>query len=333
MKRTASFAVMPDGAVELTAEQGLLRHFAAEYGAPDATRPVRVALSISNRLPDGAVVDLRGGHKTVNWSVSLGHADADPLRAILALRGRPRWFGVSLLQGFIVEPLISLACAVGGRVLLPAAAIAEEGGALLIIGRSRSGKSSVCARALALGRQVLGDDQVLVDPRGVVAPFPRRIRVYDDLIDTSPMVVRALPPRARLGLRLRRVVRVATRGFVAPSLALPRSAFGRALPAVEMPVHRIVMVRRSASARELSMEPMAPDDLRSEAMRIVREQRRGLSGVRREDWLTLLRSVEERETAMLDTALRRAPVYRVTVPEALGAPSAVEALAQALDIR
>ena len=93
------------------------------------------------------------------------------------------------------------------------------------------------------------------------------------------------------------------------------------------------MVRRSAIAREISMEPMAPDDLRSEAMRILREQRRGLSGVRREDWLTLLQSVEQRETAMLEAALRGAPAYRVTVPEALGAPSAVEALAQALDIR
>jgi hypothetical protein len=323
---------MQNGAVELTAEEGLLRHFRAEYGLPDTTRPVRVAISIDDRLPAGAVIDLHGGHKTVTWSVSLGRVGADPLRATLALGGRPRWFGVSLVQGFIIEPLIGLACAVGGQVLLPAAAIAEKGGALLIIGRSRSGKSSVSARALALGRQVLGDDQVLVDPGGVIGPFPRRMRVYDDLMETSPMVVRALPPRARLGLRLRRVVRIATRGFVAPSLALPRSAFGGARAAVAMPVHRIVVVRRSATAHELSMEPMAPEDVRSEAMDILREQRRGLSRLERDDWLTLLRSVAEREAAMLDAALRGAPAYRATVPEAWGAPWAVEALAQALDI-
>ena len=323
---------MRDGALALTAAPDLLRHFRAEYGAPDATSPVRVAISIGARLPDGAAVDLHGGHKTVRWSVSLGQGDADPLRAILALRGSPRWFGVSLVQGFLVEPLISLAAAFRGQVLLPAAAIAEEGGALLLIGRSRSGKSSVSARALALGRQVLGDDQVLIDPGGDVSPFPRRMRVYDDLLKTSPMAARALPPRTRLGLRLRRAVRVATRGFVAPSLALPRSAFGGGPAATAAPLHRIVVVRRSASAQELSMEGLAHEDVLSEAIEILGEQRRALSRLQRDDWLTIMRSAAEREAAMLDSALRRAPAYRVTVPEAWGAPSAVDALARALDI-
>lgn len=324
---------MPRGAVELTAEEGLLRHFRAEYGIPDASRPVRVAVSILDRLPDGAVSDLHGRHKTVSWSVSLGQADTDPLCATLALKGRPRWFGVSLVQGFIIEPLISLVSALDGQVLLPAAGIAEEGGALLIIGRSRSGKSSVSARALALGRQVLGDDQVLVDPGGVIGAFPRRMRVYDDLMVTSPMAVRSLPQRIRLGLQLRRVFRIATRGFAAPSFALPHSAFGGAPATAAMPVHRIVVVYRSASAQELSMEPIASEDVRSEAMEILSEQRARLDRLQRDDWRTLLRSVEERESALLDAALRRAPTYRVIVPESWGAPAAVEALARALDIR
>ena len=324
---------MANGAVELTAEAGVLRHFGAEYGAPDATQPVRVAISIGDRLPEGAVVDLTGGHKTVNWSVSLDQADSDPMHAMLAIRGRPRWFGLSLVQGFIVEPIISLACVAGGQVLLPAAAIAEDGGALLVIGRSRSGKSSVSARALALGRQVLGDDQVLVDARGVIGPFPRRLRVYDDLMDTSPMAVRALPPRVRFDLRVRRTVRIATRGFVAPSLALAHDAFGSIAKAGEIPLHRTVVVQRSAAARELTMDPIPLDIVLDEAVDILVEQRRGLSQIRRDDWLTMLRSVADREAGLLDTALRGAPAYRVTVPEAWGARLAVEKLAEALDIR
>jgi len=332
LRRSARFALVPGGAVELTAKEGMLRHFRDEYGAPDATQPVRLAISIDDRLPDGAVIDLRGRHKTVSWSVSLGPADGRPLRAMVALHGRPRWFGVSLVQGFIVEPLISLACAIGGQVLLPAAAIAEKGGALLIMGRSRSGKSSVSARALALGRQVLGDDQVLVDPAGVIVPFPRRIRVYDDLLDTSPMAVDALPLRARLSLRLRRLVRIGTRGFVAPSLALPRSAFGAGLAAEPMPVHRIVVVRRSAGAQGLSTERLEYQDVLSEAVAILGEQRRRLSRLDRDDWLTLLASVEQGEARILGSALRGAPAHLVTVPEAWGAPSAIEAVAGALDI-
>ena len=310
----------------------MLRHFRAEYGAPDTTSPVRVGISIDEGLADGAAVDLHGGHKTISWSVSLAQADADPLRATIALRGRPRWFGVSLVQGFVVEPLISVAAAIDGQVLLPAAAIGEEGGALLIIGRSRSGKSSITARALALGRQVLGDDQVLVAPGGLVDPFPRRIRVYDDLMQTSPLAFGALPLRARLGLRLRRVIRVATRGFVAPSLALPHSAFAAGSVVAAMPLHRIVVVRRSAGAEQLTVQPMAPADVRSEAMEIVHQQRRWLSGLQRTDWLALLASVAEREAAILDAALRSAPAQLVSVPEAWGAPSAIDALARALDI-
>ena len=331
MKRSARFAVMPHGAVELTAEEGLLRHFRAEYGVPDASRPVRVAVTMLDHLPDGAASDLHGRHKTVSWSVNLGRADADPLRATIALTGRPRWFGVSLIQGFIIEPLISLASAHDGHVLLPAAGIAEEGGVLLIIGRSRSGKSSVSARALALGRHVLGDDQVLLDSGGVISAFPRRMRVYDDLMATSPMAVRSLPPRIRLALQLRRVLRIATRGFVAPSLALPRSAFGP-MRQGPLPIHRIVVVRRSPIAQQLTTEPISHEDARSEAMDIVSEQRAPLGRLQRADWLTLLQSVAARESAMLDAALRRAPAYRVVVPEAWGAPEAVEALARALDI-
>jgi len=332
LRETARFAVLPEGALQITAEATLIRHFTAEYGAPDDTRPVRVAVSIDDRLPDGIEADLSGKHKTVAWSVALGDADADPLRATLALRGRPRWFGISLVQGFIVEPLISLAAARAGHVLLPAAAIAEEGGGLLIIGRSRSGKSSISARALAIGRQVLGDDQVLVDADGVLRSFPRRMRVYDDLTQTSPAAARVLPPRARFGLGLRRVVRVGTGGFVAPSLAVPRSAFGAVPHVTELPVHRIVAVRRSNSAEKLSMEPADGQDVRSEAIAILREQRRALIGCRRENWMALLRSVSEREAAILDTALHAAPAYRAIVPEAWGAPAAVDALARALEI-
>lgn len=332
MRRTASFAVLPNGTVEVTADEGLLRHFRAEYGAPDSSRPVRVAISIDDRLPFGVDGDLHGRHKTVNWSVSLDDPDADALRATLALRGHPRWFGVSLVQGFILEPLISMASVVEGLVLLPAAAVAETGGALLMIGRSQSGKSSISTRALALGRQVLGDDQVLIEPTGRISPFPRRIRIYDDLLETSPMAVRVLPLRARLGLHLRRVARIATHGFVAPSLALPHSAFGGGPGVVAMRVHRIVVVRRDASAREITMEPMEHAAVHSEAMTVLRQQRSRLSHVQREDWQTLLRSVVEREAAMLAAALRSAPAYHVTVPEAWGAPSAVEALARVLDI-
>jgi hypothetical protein len=158
------------------------------------------------------------------------------------------------------------------------------------------------------------------------------MRVYDDLKETSPMAFRLLPLRTRLGLRLRRFVRSATRGYVAPSLALPRSIFGGAWEATPMPIRRVVVVCRSATAERLQMEPMELEEVRFQAMEIIGEQRSRLSQLRRDDWQTLLRVVAEREATMLDAALRRAAAHRIIVPESWGAPMAVDALARALDI-
>jgi hypothetical protein len=79
---------------------------------------------------------LHGGHKTVNWRIELGSPEEPSLNAAIELRGAPRSFGLSLVQGYFVEPLLSLAAAREGSVLLPCAAIATDEGLLLLLGRS-----------------------------------------------------------------------------------------------------------------------------------------------------------------------------------------------------
>ena len=101
----------------------------------------------------------------------------------------------------MIEPLLGLFAHAAGHVLLPAAAFGSTSGAILLIGRSRSGKSSLAARAAADGVGVLGDDHVLVAGSGECRAFPRRIRVYSDLAETAPRAYKLLPRSKRAELR------------------------------------------------------------------------------------------------------------------------------------
>ncbi|HVF79946.1 MAG TPA: hypothetical protein VNA28_16760, partial [Solirubrobacteraceae bacterium] len=193
------YRFLPGVDLRLTGDRTTARHYAAEYaGAEVADDGSAVALDV--RFAPAAPSDgvrIEGGHKTARWTVTAPAPAGGPLRAGIELRGRPRFFGLSLVQGYFVEPLLSVAVARAGHVLLPSAAIGEEGGVLVIMGSSGTGKSSLSARALAAGRPVLGDDQILLDGAGDCRRFPRRMRFYSDLPQTAPAAFARLPIDAR----------------------------------------------------------------------------------------------------------------------------------------
>jgi hypothetical protein len=113
----------------------------------------------------------------------------------------------------------------GGFTAFHAAALAVTDGCLLVSGLPWSGKSSWAFAALRRGLEVLGDDQVQVDPTaGTVRPLPRplkyRLRGEEHDARLSADVIRAqldgeriaLAPRRTAGLapveRAYRVVRI-----------------------------------------------------------------------------------------------------------------------------
>src|SRR5439155_1242385 len=79
---------------------GALRHFAREYG-PAATAPSAEPAALHAAIAWGAD-GTDDGHKTVGWRVRLGSSDGEPLALELGLRGRPRRFALSLVQGFLL---------------------------------------------------------------------------------------------------------------------------------------------------------------------------------------------------------------------------------------
>lgn len=310
-------------------------HFAAEYGAarvpPDAAHavPLVVHVDFAVRLPPDHA---RGGHKTVRWAVLLGRPQDRPLTAHVVLAGAPRRFALSLVQGFVVEPLVSLLAVEAGHVLLPAAALRHRDGAVVVLGRSRSGKTSVVARAVAGGQEAWGDDQVLLDARGTLRSWPRRLRVYPDLRFTAPAAVAALPWDQRARLRGLGAVAAASRGWVAPSLPLAWRDLGPAAQPGPAPARRLVLVERGGDHAAVQTAPLALQELVGHAADVLRDQRARLRSVIDVGWEPLLARAEHIEAQILRSALADVPAERWTAPSSWSAPEAVAALAAHLGV-
>lgn len=314
--------------LEIRGPRAVCRHFTAEYGAAASAEATPPATVIS--FDSATAANQR--YKTVRWRIELGDPAEDPLRAHLAVAGRPRSFALSLLQGYVVEPLLAIAAARVASVLLPSAAIEGDRGYVLLLGRSRSGKSSLCARALAAGRSILGDDHVLLDAEGGRA-FPRRLRLYSDLELTAPAAYGRIGGTGRAALTARRLVRLATRGWVAPPLRLQSEQLGRPFPRTPVQLERVVAIERAANVADLAQAELAAPAIIDLAQAIADEQRARLAQAAGPPaWERALAAAREEDRRVLVAALRGLPAQTFLVPADWGAPRAVDALAAAIGL-
>ena len=323
-----TFAFLPGLHLEVHGDKRTQAHFRAEYRAARVDPGAEADLVVSFSRTSSRSPGFEAGYRSLRWRVALDPLGDGPLRATIDLRGAPRSFGLSLLQGYVVEPLLGLLAPAAGHVLLPAAAVASEGGALLLIGRSRSGKSSLVARAAAAGTAVLGDDHVLVGQDGCRA-FPRRLRLYPDVAETAPAALASLPARTRALLRALGFVRAATGGAVAPPVRVPVETLG-AVARDPLPLARVVVLERREVPR-LIAEGLSGDELVAAAGGVLREQRRALEGVEDRRWREHLdRVLAEEESLLGETFAQAVAVGRLVVPTGLPAGQAVAAIAAEL---
>ncbi len=312
-----------------TDRSDIARHFAAEYAVATSVNTPDPDLQVDFRPVEAPT--LTGGYKTVKWRVELDDpSDGGPLRAAIELSGQPRGFGLSLVQGYFVEPLISLAAARVDTVLLPCAAILTEAdGLTLILGRSRSGKSSLAVRSLPGGAVVYGDDQAFIDAECNCSRFPRRMRFYSDLRQTAPRAFARLAPQVRADLILRGAVRRLSRGFIAPPVRVPIEDLGAAGGLEPTPVRRIVLLERSDGISDIQRDEVGPDETAEFGLALLDDQREKLSragGV----WTELISTLRSAESEMLRSAFRVHAVERLRVPMTWGATDALPVLAHLL---
>jgi hypothetical protein len=333
------YRFLPALSLGVCGDRGTLRHFDREYGSrltrsddPDVV--VRFVDDVPLLPQAGAAVD--GGHKTVRWRIALGNPGVRPLEAAIAISGWPRSFALSLVQGYFVEGLVSVAAPASGYVLVPGAALVSNDAAVLMLGPSGAGKSSVSARASAAGRMVIGDDQVLVDRTARCTRFPRRPRVYPDLAQTAPGAFQRLPGSTKLKLRARGAIARISRGYVRPSLAI--DAREMALPSDRQSIDAAVSLKRllilepRAPVRVLQVVPESLPSALSTTRQVFNLQRKRLSSIASSDWRSRLEETAELEESILAEAFDRLLLERVRIPSGWSATRAVDALADLVGV-
>lgn len=334
------YAFLPALRLAVCGDAAALQHFDREYGpralanAPDRSEVSIQFASEGRRSTKSPVVgrSVRGGHKSVRWTVALSGPSDRPLHAAISLRGLPTSFGLSLVQGYFVEALVSLAAPGSGHVLLPAAAIDSDTGPVLILGPSGAGKSSLSARAIARGRSVIGDDQVLLDATGRCTAFPRRMRFYPDLKATAPEAYRSLPGRTRGLLRARGIVDRLTGGYVRPSLVVDPVDMGGSGELGSGAIRRVLLLEPRAPV--LDLEVMSGDmvTLLTDTRSLFEYQRARLWSIAPEGWHEAIAHIAAQEEEILRSALDGLPFERVRIPAGWPPKRSIEALAQLIGL-
>jgi hypothetical protein len=337
----AVFAFATDLRLRVTGEDAAVRHARREYGPAEVPDDGLVDLEVTfgrvgrKRSADPAETGAtpgRGGHKTVAWRVDAGDPDATRLTARIETHGWPSAFALSLVQGYVVEPLLSIAAVRRGIVLLPGAGIVLDDGLILLLGRSRAGKSTLAARALTAGRAILGDDQLFVGPEATAWPFPRSLRFYPDLARTAPVTFARLRPPTRRRLQLRAALARVSAGYVRPSLAVPGSELGLRWTPEARRIGRLVLIERDADRSSLDVTPASPTDAVDWAAQLLREQRVLLADLGGSAWRTAIATTAGVERAILERSFDGRPVERLSIPASWDAPTAVGSVSEWLGI-
>jgi hypothetical protein len=334
------YAFLPALRLAVCGDRAAQQHFDREYGpraladAPDHVEVSIQFVSDGRRgiRPPAAGGSDGGGHKSVRWTVALSGPSDRPLQAAISLRGWPRSFGLSLVQGYFVEALLSLAAPGSGHILLPAAAIDSDAGPVLILGPSGAGKSSLSARAIARGRMVIGDDQVLLDATGRCTAFPRRMRFYPDLRATAPEAYRALSGPARGLLRARGIVDRLTGGYVRPSLVVDPVDMGRRRELSSGVIRRVLFLEPRAPVVDMEVTSSDMVALLSDARHLFESQRARLWSIAPEGWRDAIAPIAAQEQKILRSALDGLPFERVRIPAGWPPKRSVEALAQLIGL-
>lgn len=365
------FAFAPGLVLVVRGDAGSLRHVGAEYGAARERRAhdavcaavetelvaglpgaLRFAVASMPSPPGSAAARLAGGrstlledsHRTTRWRARLDSPDEPTLTARIEASGP---LGRAFAQGFVIEPLLAIAAARRGLMLVPGAAIEIAGELVLLVGGSHVGKTTVALGALARGAAILGDDQVLVGPDGIARPFPRRPRVYADLPAVDPVAAGRLDAGTRLRLALAGGIGRATGG----GLSIPVLAPQPSTTPPPTPIGRVILVERVGGpptagrlgaedrrARSAGMaptsgqEPIHPSLLVETIASLAAGQRERFARGVGPPWRSILTETATLERAVLRAALGTVPAGRILLPASLDAAGSAATLRHALGL-
>lgn len=305
-------------------------YFRREYGEAAAARSTATEIGLDACFArpaqgrPGAVV--AGRHKLARWHARVELRDDGTVALRAHVRGP---FGLPLVQSLILEPLMGVVAARHALALVPGALLLDpEGRGVLLVGGSGAGKTSLAARALAAGRDVLADDRVFLGADAGASRYVRRMRLYPDIRATAPTAWASLAGRARAKLRAVELLGGASGGRFAPPAAVTRAELGAPPPPVGTAIHRILLLRREEreAARLTTVQPgVAADEM---AQRIADD--RGALDV--PELGGALRALAQDDRGVLEGATGEVTAQRLEIPIAWPAARSVQRLAEELGI-
>jgi hypothetical protein len=304
-------------------------YFGREYGevAVDGAHDVLLE-AIFARAGEGAStgVLLEGRHKLARWEVRVTVRDGGPVDVRAHVQGP---FGLPLVQSLVVEPLLGLVAARRELALIPGALLLDaDGRGVLAVGGSGSGKTSLAARAIAAGREVLADDRVFVDAAATGSRYARRMRLYPDIAQTAPAAWSALTPAAQAKLRAVTLVRRVSGGSFAPPVAVARHELGATRRLVHTHIDRVLLLHRhdgDAPRLSAATTAAAADEIDERLL----EDRAALDVAALQH---RLRSLALHDRAIIESALATATIERLEIPRSWPAARAVQRLGAELGL-
>lgn len=306
-------------------------YFRREYGEAgpwagggDRPRDLDACFSRLAEGRPGAVI--AGRHKLARWRVRVALAPG----AAVGLRAQVQGpFGLPLVQSTILEPLLGLAAARRALALVPGALVLDAAGrGVLLVGGSGAGKTSLAARAIAAGREVLADDRVFLDADAGASRFARRMRLYPDIRATAPAAWASLTGGARSRLHAVELLRGATAGRFAPPVAVTRREIGAAAPRAGARVERILLLRREERT-QAQLTAVGAAVAVDEIVARIRDDRAALENAGIDDEI---RRMELDDRAVLESAAAAATVQRLDIPAAWPAARSVQRRAAELGV-
>lgn len=330
MTRRELYLQGPGLAVAISGATLARGYFRREYGeaaAPPSARPQIGLDACFARAAGGAPgIVVEGRHKLARWHVGVELGDDGTVALRAHVQGP---FGLPLVQSLILEPLMGAVAARRALVLVPGALLLDaEGRGVLLVGGSGAGKTSLAARALAAGRDVLADDRVFLGADAGASRYVRRMRLYPDIRATAPTAWAALAGGGRAKLRAVQLLGRASGGRLAPPVAVTRRELGAPPPPPASAIHRILLLRREEreAARLTTVQPgVAADEM---AQRIA-DDRGALDAP---ELGAALRALAQGDRAVLEGATGAVTAQRLEIPLAWPAARSVQRLAEELAI-
>jgi hypothetical protein len=183
----------------------------------------------------------RDTYKILSWQVEITGWRNPPTTMRIACNR----FGTAAIGSRLIDCMVRYHLNLRGRPAVHACGVVRDGSAFLLSGRSGVGKSTLAMRLLDGGgaARLLGDNWIILgDGQAYSLHLP--INIYD--YNVSPLMRSLLPRRLRVDMRLKKLARTLSGGYLKKSTAVVLRQVLPDLVAEQAPLRKVFLFSQAA---------------------------------------------------------------------------------------